>query len=412
VIHTICAEMTAKVQAVLEDMSSLVDSPATGKNSPESHELAVFLRQCCCEHLQAVAVSATQHLAQLRQSRGTVHSETLVDQALFLGGVCQSLAAGAADLLLRLPGGPAGAGQQKLEQGAREKLEECHEAAYALWVEWTVAEQGSALNCTVGQPQWLAGDLESLWQEMTDADSMGGEGGTTHAPAHCSTCASMFLHSLCREVNRIGGTGIDHRVVQMLHAAALSCVSTAYHKVAIDTLHPSEVQKVALQCTFDLRFLLLVLKGYHQKLPGHKALPAGFGPLLDTLRRPVDPIDMEAYDELIDEAVVAAYLRNALLLQPLAACNEAELKKLQRPSASSAKEPNILRLASSGGRFPLLATTTVFPLPPSLAKLDTTPRVDVLGAANPQKEQPVMDATTPTQSPSGMGFFRSVTNMF
>jgi len=72
--------------------------------------------------------------------------------------------------------------------------------------------------------------------------------------------------------------------------------------------------------------------------------------------------------------VVNCYLRNSLLLQPLSTCDDSKLKEIANNSTQSAnpasQDPNFLRLASSGARFPLLATTSVFPLPPSLAKLD------------------------------------------
>jgi len=95
--------------------------------------------------------------------------------------------------------------------------------------------------------------------------------------------------------------------------------------------------------------------------------------LLEALENAVDPIDMEAYDEPLQAAVVACFLRNALLLEPLAACEVSPLREIAKasPAPSSNPDPNFLKLAPTGARFALLATTLVFPLPPSLAKLDS-----------------------------------------
>ena len=124
---------------------------------------------------------------------------------------------------------------------------------------------------------------------------------------------------------------------------------------------------------------------------------------MQSLEDKVDPIDMEAYTDIIQGTVVACYLRNALLLEPLAACESAQLRDVAKAythlaQAQTSQDPNLLKLAPSGGRFALLATTMVFPLPPSLAKLDTNS--DQACMAQEQDPSPRHNYTGEYQNPA------------
>lgn len=115
------------------------------------------------------------------------------------------------------------------------------------------------------------------------------------------------------------------------------------------------------------------------------------------------PGPRQAYDDLIHCAVVACYLRNALLLEPLAACELAPLREIAKGFQLGAptSDPNFLQLAPSGGRFALLATTMVFPLPPSLAKLEGNAGSSAGQLEPSPRHTPQGDPDTPGHSDGG-----------
>jgi len=287
----------------------------------------------------------------------------------------------------------------------------------------TVEEQGTSLQ--KGEPKgWEHHEMHTVWSEQALEAEGEDAPSTMKAPIQCSRKATVFVHGLSRKVSRIGSAGADPVVRGMLQTQALNCCFNAYSGL----LAPSELddeldtsstisEQAAVQCIFDIRFMLLVFAGYHKGVAGCPLPPKELQKLLQSLSESVDPFNMDYYDTLIDTAIVRTFLRTALLLQPLAACNHQQLQRLDQSTAIT-EDPNILPLVQSSVRFPLLATTTVFPLPPSLANLDGNVETLATSDFRNQKDPSPTHSVAPTvvkevsTESSGMGFFRSIASVF
>ncbi|KAL0023565.1 hypothetical protein WJX77_002562 [Trebouxia sp. C0004] len=399
-----------KASAARDDYISSSPTFRQENTNQRALQLQPFIQQQCSDAVQSMGQELDTQLKQLGQPGMDLDGAKLVEQALLLGRLSDSLGSKNTALSLimgppevwQAPEGPTLAPQRAgqrpsaldsraaaknpgavLHEALQQQLRNVTLKAYQLWADWAARGLCMELQAALESDAALTSPVPlQAWEETVIAqeESMDEGGGDMRfrLPAAPSPGPLLFLLAACRELARAGSHTTGAAAVQLLQWELGNAVLQALSEVlqSSSSLSSSLSEKGLLQLLFDVRFLSDALAGGKpmndapgpiqpsraQRGQGKAQSPAlqerqrAFHSLEGSLSSQLDPIDWATYEPYLWANEATYYQRAATLFGALLQTRRLHSQVTPKPATSF--DANILSVAPTAPRFSYLPIST------------------------------------------------------